>query len=372
MTILLLYTSLITVAKTITKEEPTFAQYVHLNSTYSSTLTCPCSKISINYEKFIRIDYTLHEVCKSIFVNQSWIDYLTPQIKTGLFMTDFRWMNQYTFPTLKTFCDVMNSTISNSLIRFYSNKYVSASANPQQLFEREIEILVDQFRSSMKNTFLLSLSLIRDMTQANALYSALLTNYQPEIAADKIHVYMRRASYHKCECVISSKCVVPSSIYKNSATEPVFNVPGFYIGCYVIEALLQSTLECFYDQECIDQLQSYIVWSPSINPRALNASLSSVYSINSTIEDLIDNLMIEEWNVLTTYETYYNECHPTQCIYKLETNNDIIYIVTTLFGIVGGLTTVLKVVVPRLVKLIVYCIRKQRARVVPETFTVQT
>jgi hypothetical protein len=149
-------------------------------------------------------------------------------------------------------------------------------------------------------------------------------------------------------------------------------VPGFYKGCYVIEALLQSTLECFYDQECIDQLQSYIFWSPSINVTELNASLSSVYSINSTIEDLIANLMIEEWNVSPLYETYYNECRPTQCTYKLETNNDLIYIFTTLFGIAGGLITVLEVVVPRLVKLIVYCIRKQGARVVPETLAVQT
>jgi hypothetical protein len=360
------------VAKTITKEEPSFAQYVHLNSTYSSTLSCPCSKISINYEKFIRVDYTLHQLCNSIFVNQSWIDYLTPPSGIEFFVPDFRWMNQYTFPTLKRFCDVMNTTISNSLIRFYSNKYVSASVNPQQLFEREIEILVDQFRSSMKNTFSLSLSLIRDTTQANALYSGLITNYDLHIAGDNIHVYMRRAFYRGCECVISSKCISPSSIYGDSTKKPLFNVPGFYIGCYVIEASLQSTLECFYDQECIDQLQYYIFWSPSINPRVLNASLSSVYSMNSTIGNLIDNLMIEEWNVSTIYETYYNECRPTQCTYKLETKNDIIYIITTLFGIVGGLITVLKVVVPRLVKLVVYYIRKQRARVVPEILAVQT
>jgi hypothetical protein len=160
--------------------------------------------------------------------------------------------------------------------------------------------------------------------------------------------------------------------FGDTIKKPLFIVPGFYIGCYVIEALLQSTLECFYDQECINQLQSYIFWSPSINPRVLNASLSSVYSINSTIGDLIDNLMIEEWNVSTIYETYYNECHPTQCTYKLETKNDIIYIFTTLFGIAGGLITVLKFFIPRLVKLIVYCIRKRGARVVPEILSVQT
>jgi hypothetical protein len=68
--------------------------------------------------------------------------------------------------------------------------------------------------------------------------------------------------------------------------------------------------------------------------------------------------MIEEWNVLMMYETYYNECQPIQCSYKVARKNDVIYIVTTLFGIAGGLTTTLKLIVPRLVKLA----RKKRGR----------
>jgi hypothetical protein len=63
------------------------------------------------------------------------------------------------------------------------------------------------------------------------------------------------------------------------------------------------------------------------------------------------------------YESYYNECQPTQCTYRIETRNDLIYIVTTLFGIVGGLITVLKLVVPRLVKLV----RKKRELPGPAT-----
>jgi hypothetical protein len=84
---------------------------------------------------------------------------------------------------------------------------------------------------------------------------------------------------------------------------------------------------------------------------ALNTSLSSVYKVNSTIQELVDNLIIEKWNVSLAYETYYNECHPTQCRYTFETRNDLIYIVTTLFGIAGGLITVLKLILPRLIKL---------------------
>ncbi len=372
MTILLSYTSLIRVTKIITKKEPSFAQYVHLNSTYSSTLTCPCSKISINYEKFVRVDYTLHQVCNSIFVNQSWIDYLAPPIAISIFTLDSEWAFASAFQALKIFCNLINDTISDSLVQFYSNQYVSASTVPQQQFELEIKSFVDKFRSSITNSFSLSYLMIRETTQANGLFSALLTNHLASINKDTNQISIYSFHYDSCMCSSSFTCITPSYILMDSVDKQIFYVPGFYKGCYVIEALLQSTLECFYDQECIDQLQSYIFWSPSINVTELNASLSSVYSINSTIEDLIANLMIEEWNVSPLYETYYNECRPTQCTYKLETNNDLIYIFTTLFGIAGGLITVLEVVVPRLVKLIVYCIRKQGARVVPETLAVQT
>jgi hypothetical protein len=116
----------------------------------------------------------------------------------------------------------------------------------------------------------------------------------------------------------------------------------------------------------------YFSSSSAINAIALNSSSPSNYSINSTIKDLVGNLMIEQWNVSTMYERYYNECQPTQCTYTTEMRNDVIYIFTTLFGIVGGLTTALKLVVPRLVKFIMYCIRKLRTRVVPEMSSAQT
>jgi hypothetical protein len=98
----------------------------------------------------------------------------------------------------------------------------------------------------------------------------------------------------------------------------------------------------------------------------LDASLSSEYSMNSTIKELVDNLMIKQWNVSSNFENYYNECQPIERTYTFETKNDVIYIVTTLFGVAGGLTTVLELVVPRFVNIIAYYVRKQRTRVVPE------
>ena len=56
-TILLLYTSLIRVVKTVTINDPTVDKYVELYDQYSQTLSCPCTKILINYEDILEIQY---------------------------------------------------------------------------------------------------------------------------------------------------------------------------------------------------------------------------------------------------------------------------------------------------------------------------
>jgi beta-lactamase regulating signal transducer with metallopeptidase domain len=86
-----------------------------------------------------------------------------------------------------------------------------------------------------------------------------------------------------------------------------------------------------------------------MNITALDISLSSHFLENSTIEDLLDELMVEKWNSSIMYEDYFNECKPTQCTYTHQSKNNAIYIVTTIIGLIGGLTTALKLIVPRLV-----------------------
>ncbi|CAF1219867.1 unnamed protein product [Didymodactylos carnosus] len=131
-----------------------------------------------------------------------------------------------------------------------------------------------------------------------------------------------------------------------------FYVPGLLLGCYVIDAILQSTLECFYNETCITEILSYYDDTPSMNVTPLNSSLPSQYFVNSTIQDLVNNLMIEQWNISTTYENYYNQCQPIECTYTYERKNGVIYIITALFGLMGGLITILKLIVPTLVKFI--------------------
>jgi hypothetical protein len=292
----------------------------------------------------------LHQVCSSIFVDHLWIEYLGYDVKTEFLRERVPWAGPYGFQALRAFCVLINQTISNRSIEFNSNQYVSASLVSKPIFESETKLAMDHFRSSLTNNFLLFMTMIQDTTHANALFSALQNNYV--VNADvKGLISVDIANYNGCNCLNTSTCIVPSftDVFRNSL---LFNMTNFYTGCNVIQSLLQSTLECFYDQQCINNLQGPIWSSSAINMIALNESLSSVYFKNSTIKELLDNLMIEQWNFFSIFENYYNQCQPIKCIYTFETNNDMIYIVTTLFGIVGGLITVLKFIVPRLVKLV--------------------
>jgi hypothetical protein len=368
MTILLFYTSFVNVTKTVNIKTPTLAQYSHLYATYPQTLTCPCTTISFNYGKFLHVEYSFHQVCSSIFVNENWTDYLVAFADNNLMLLeDFRWTGSHTFQALSVFCNVTNETISDNLVSFYSNQYVSAFVVSSELLQTQTTSLVDQFKSSIINRFLLSLSLIRSTNQANALFSALQTNLYLYLPHADEYVNQQATEYSDCDCIYLATCVKQSAIFNLSSNTIMFPVPGLYIGCYVVEALLQSTLECFYNQTCINQLQSYLVWSSPMNVTALDSSLPSQYFINSTIQDLVDNLMVEQWNSSLMYDSYYNACQPAQCSYTYVTKNNIIYIVTTLVGLVGGLITVLKLVVPRLVKLFVHYILRQRrvTRVMP-------
>jgi hypothetical protein len=363
MTILLLYTSLVTRTKTIYAKEPSLTQYEQLYSTYSQTLTCACTQISITYDKFLHVNYTIHQVCSSQFMDDIWIRNLTSPIEAR-HENDFRIIGPFSFQALRSFCKLTNITISGSLTEFYSRQYVGASVIPLHLFESETKSLIDQFRLSMINSFSLSLSMIQNTNQANALLSALETNYRLKVAGNgNILIIIDAQEYNLCKCSCKSTCIYPSVIHHHTDPTSVFDIPDFYTGCFVIEALLQSTLRCFYDQQCINSIHVYLSNTPLLDIIPLNSSLPSNYSKDSTIQELVDNLMIEQWNASAIYKKYYNECRPTQCTYTVQRRNDIIYIVTTLFGIIGGLTTVLRLILPRLVN----AVRKKREHPRPAT-----
>ncbi|CAF1545316.1 unnamed protein product [Adineta steineri] len=272
--ILLLYTSLINVTQTVNVNAPTMTKYLDLYSTYSQALTCPCKQVSISYNTFISIEYTFHQICTSVFISQDWIDYLSKSYgSNGVHMHDFRDTSPFTFQALSTLCDLINQTVSIRLSQFNSSQYVSASVTSSDVFKSQAQSLIDQFRLSATNDFLLSLTTIRNTTQSNALFSGLQTNYYFITQNDTKWPDPYPVAYGNCTCSYSPKCIAQSGIYNYPDPTILFSVPGIYIGCYVIESLLQSDLRCFYNQTCIDQLQAHFLSTSLMNITTLDESL---------------------------------------------------------------------------------------------------
>ncbi|UJR18938.1 hypothetical protein I4U23_022068 [Adineta vaga] len=369
LTISTLYTSLITNMKTIKILTPSYIDYLQLYSTHSQTLSCPCQTISINYEKIVYIDYTLHQLCSSIFVSDQWIDYLnTASRGIEVDYQVFPAIGTYSFQALRGFCQLINQTILGGLVRFNSNQYISGSVISKDLFQSQISASIDHFKSSMIKDFLVFLNTIRRTTQANTLVSAVQSNYLFEFLNDTIPVLSSWITYGNCSCASTSTCIYPLISYISADLKRFFTIPGFYRGCHIIEALLQSDLPCFYDQICINKaIYIFQFFSPSLNIIPLNSSLLNKYLINSTIQELLNEFMIEEWNWTAVHKDYYNYCQPTYCTYTIEKRNDYIYIITTVIGLIGGLVTVLKFTIPLIVRFVSYCIRKWMMKVVPTT-----
>jgi hypothetical protein len=118
------------------------------------------------------------------------------------------------------------------------------------------------------------------------------------------------------------------------------------VGCYPLESLLKSTLECLYNVSCFSLLQ-YV--NRSFKP--LNDSHPSRYQKNSTVESILSQLMIEQWNNNINYEKYYNECSPSFCSYSYIEHNPILQVLTLLLGLYGGLTIIMNLVALLLVAL---------------------
>jgi hypothetical protein len=85
--------------------------------------------------------------------------------------------------------------------------------------------------------------------------------------------------------------------------------------------------------------------TPVYSPQPLNASLSSLFTPTTTISILIDELFVEHWINHSNYSNYFLSCAPRSCSYTYVQRMDALYMITTLLGLYGGLTFVLRFVV---------------------------
>jgi len=340
-------------------------QYEKLQILYPNALHCPCNQISMEYEQFIQINLTYHQICLSDFVKQEWINYLYEFWYVN--QMNFRSTATSQFLSLSSLCQLTRQIIETNINSFYTNKYLTSELISFDHFEIQMNSTIDLLKKTMPRTFKRTLDTIRGLIQGNSL----LTGYQTSWKLSMIDLYQYAPLYtnpqsygNSCSCALSAKCTQPAIITYEYPT----GLPGLFIGCYPLEALLQSSLECFYDQKCLDLVIQYMnITNKTITMQVLDSYLlsSSDFLMNETIEQMVDRLFIDQWYINQSYDKYFEQCAVTKCTYSYVQKFDILYLVTTLMGLYDGLSKILKIIVPLIIYSILWIVNQKTTRIIP-------
>lgn len=346
-----IYTSSIFQTRVFTVKDPSQATFdeLHSNPRSSPSLACPCQNLSISYGRFIRIAPRFHQICSSDFVisNSQWVKLFSQSLFNDSYSHDnyLRFMAPE-FRALTSLCTIANETVTDALAVFMSNTLISELAEPIEFVQSQITSAVAQFQVSTTEAFIIMFNHVRDTVKGISLISSTLSNWylvrseESGQQSREISILPRSYGNSSCSCDTNAACSSQASIDE-------WLIPGFRVGCYAIESLLQSTLECLYDATCISRITPNDPPSSMIF-RPLDSKLSSP---TVTIQSLLDALMIDEWKLNITYDHYYTACAPAYCTYSFIMRFDSVYIFTTIMGLSGGLTIVLKLAVPLVVTL---------------------
>ncbi|CAF1387351.1 unnamed protein product [Adineta steineri] len=302
------------------------------------------------------------------------------------------------FQLLYNLCELAQKTVNDSIDRFRNESFVSADLVHEPELSIQINLTIQQFFTSTIYPFEILNSLTHLLMQVDQPFmgarmafdvgytpNLLMTNISNAInSKQSLKVDFNLSGTHdinttsiNCVCIANPNCNSPAVMYDenvdcNSSYDRynITIITGLIEGCFVFDSLLSSTLECFYsDSFCYRLLMSKVIYAvlgrgdyyPWYAIRPLVYDPTSRYPSNSSIKTILQNLMIEQWNPHNSYEDYYRWCLPTYCIYSQVTNQKtLLKIILSLISLIGGLTLVLRIIVPHLVKFTRRCFRKNR------------
>ena len=150
----------------------------------------------------------------------------------------------------------------------------------------------------------------------------------------------------------------------NTTTQPLFLVSGFVSDCTVFESLLVTSLEClFSNSSCLSTIiELWLNETMSVNGLGpiplLNASTPTRFSQTASLLTIVSELMVENWQPLSSFARYFQACAPSECSYSEERRSSIISVFTVLLSVFGGLFSLLRLVCPILIRLFSRCMNR--------------
>lgn len=350
-------------------EFPTEKQYEELSEKYPDTVKCPCTTISIPYQAFIEVKPTYHQLCESDFVQPSWYsEMILSDWYFYVFPDNFLNTAPSFFQALGTFCSLVNLTVNAAIRRFHSHDFVNDKILSRTLFQSHMDSLIYSFFNSTRIKFLYTMAVVNAIIHTNQYVSGLMTNLRmttqniPELedyGFDPVtviasNIFRNSQNSNWCSCGEDLDCYSVISLPLQSAFESY----GLVTACYTVQTALQSSLRCWYNTSCINVVQhNFELYSTShrtpLMVSALNSTYPSRFSSNDNLKLVLDELMVESWNFFAKYDQYYHKCEPVYCSFDYTEKASVIYMVTTIIGLFGGLNIVFRLISIAVVRIFV-------------------
>lgn len=378
--ILLIYTSQSEQTRTIILAFPTAAQYQRLQTQYPDTLYCPCQTLSIPYQTYFKILPTFHQVCSSDFLLQPWIDFTFDLHDMFLWPMDVRTSLSAFWQLMKALCQSAAAAVNDELEKFENSPMISSAVFPEALLRARAQANLDTVFRKASNAFKQSIQLILRITLSNGFITGLSTNFvimerYSELAVSFpvdiwAIIYIGRDVGGRvpiCYCHYDESCPLPGRLYlyNNFSIDylytlntmiPNATLPGLVVDCVPIQMILASSLECFYNQACLDVLLA--AYPRYINVSKLDEVLPSRFLPTSRIDYIINELFVEVIFNETVFDSYYHQCAPSFCTYTWSSKFDWIYVFTTLIALFGGLNVGLRLLTPYVIDSALYLRKK--------------
>lgn len=301
---LIIYAALLSRTFTITVSRPTEYKFKQLFDHFPETLQCPCSRISIQYHEFIRSQVIFHEVCQSKFITQEWIDTTYNANVTFISPNNIRTIISAFWQFVRFFCDLSKNILIDVYTDFNATLLVSPTVQSQVLIETKINASLNFSLNSALNSPKLNLLIVRESTIGNGSFSGLATNYYLHLASD--WSIDDNPDFQIDANSFEDGCPQPAVFFLSNETSNWTNIPGMIFDCLVSDAVLASSLQCFYETWCLSLIQ----WDVSINNRLQPLSLPSHFTHNTTLQTLLDALMLEYLSTTVNFSLYYTQCDP--------------------------------------------------------------
>ena len=368
---------------------PSLDTYRQLQGEHDSTLTCPCSQLSMPYETFLNITFILHQICSSDLVSPDWLDYLLlfdptlvpPWTETD-YSRDFRTIGASYFQFLATFCLLTRTSLDDAQHAFTTGQFINDRVLAPFLFKQRTQAVIDSFTSDIENEFARTFDWIDVLFRSSFFLAGTGVNFYATVSTDNqvdIGYPVFREAFavtHDatsfsgvCSCVTGViVCRLLPLIYTNGSSTSDFQqvLYELRITCVLSAGFIVSgTLWWFNDSylENIRETYSLAIGSQaSGRARALDSSVPSQFG-DIELGELLRKMLLERWiSDGADFAKFYDRCAPLACSYTVTKRRDIAIALLLLISICGGLNRGLRIIVPFVGRLAFFSVERWNNR----------